>query len=212
MSDSPSIVRNSLTLASLAAICTALVATTYHLTTERIAANEQALLEKSLQPVLSGVVYDSGVTESRLLISPPHGLPGEAPAIIYRVFASGAPAAALFVVTAADGYAGPVRVLIGIGPDGIVTGVRILQHRETPGLGDRIDSSRSDWVEQFPGRALGDPPVAGWAIREDGGIFDQLTGASITPRAVIKAIKATLVYFDANRDLVFALPAAGDRQ
>jgi electron transport complex protein RnfG len=118
----------------------------------------------------------------------------------------------LFAVTARDGYSGPIRVLIGIGVDGILTGVRILQHRETPGLGDKIDSSRSDWVDQFAGRGLGNPVVSGWAIREDGGVFDQLTGASITPRAVIKAIAATLIYFDANQDEIFALPATGKKQ
>jgi electron transport complex protein RnfG len=201
-----------MTLALIAAVCTALVAATYQLTNERIAANEQALLEQSLQPVLAGVFYDNAVAESRLVVSPPHELPGDDTAVIYRVYAGDSPVAALFAVTARDGYSGPIRVLIGIGVDGILTGVRILQHRETPGLGDKIDSSRSDWVDQFAGRALGNPVVSGWAIREDGGVFDQLTGASITPRAVIKAIAATLIYFDANQDEIFALPAMGKKQ
>ncbi len=212
MSEALSVFKSSVTLALIAAICTLLVAATYQLTIERIAANERALLERSLQPVLAGVFYDNAVVESRLDISPPHALPGDDTAVIYRVYAGDSPVAALFAVTARDGYSGPIRVLIGIGVDGILTGVRILQHRETPGLGDRIDSSRSDWVDQFAGRALGNPVVSGWAIREDGGVFDQLTGASITPRAVIKAIAATLIYFDANRDEIFALQATGQKQ
>ncbi|NIL93352.1 MAG: electron transport complex subunit RsxG [Woeseiaceae bacterium] len=201
------IVRTGLTLAAIAAICTSLVAATYQATHERIAANEKALLEQSLEPALSGLFYDSGVSESRLVLRPPHALPGNDPALIYRVFAGSEPVAALFAVTARDGFSGPIRVLVGVEFDGSVTGIRILQHRETPGLGDRIESTRTDWVFQFEGRSIGDPALTGWAIRGDGGEFDQLTGASVTPRAVIKAIRDTLLYFDANRDAIFAAPA-----
>ena len=104
-----SLLKSGLTLAAIAAICTAAVATTYQLTRDRIAANEQALLEESLEPALSGVVFDSSITESMLRLSAPHGLPGKEDAIIYRVYAEGAPAAALFAVTARDGYSGPIR-------------------------------------------------------------------------------------------------------
>lgn len=201
------ILRTGLTLAWIGAICTALVAATYQATKERIAANDKALLEQSLQPALSGLLYDSDVSESPVVIAPPHDLPGNDPAVIYRVYAEGVPAAALFAVTARDGYSGPIRVLVGIDTGGTVTGVRILQHRETPGLGDKIEASRSEWVFQFEGHSLGDPELTGWAIRGDGGEFDQLTGASVTPRAVIGAIRDTLLYFDANRDEIFSAPA-----
>jgi electron transport complex protein RnfG len=205
-----SVFRTGLTLAMIATVCTTLVAATYQSTRERIAANEKALLEQRLQPALAGLFYDSGVSESRLVIDPPHGLPGSDPAVIYRVFAEGEPVAALFVVTARDGFSGPIRILVGVGIDSTVTGLRILEHRETPGLGDRIESARSDWVYQFDGRALGDPEVGRWAIKVDGGEFDQLTGASVTPRAVIKAVRDTLIYFDARRDEIFSLPATED--
>lgn len=206
------IIKTGMTLALIAAICTALVAATYQLTEERIAANEKALLEQSLQPALSGLFYDSGVSESRLVLQPPHELPGSDPAIIYRVFAEDQPVAALFVVTARDGFSGPIRVLLGVDIAGVVTGVRILQHRETPGLGDKIVSARSDWVFQFDGRSMGDPAVTGWAIKGDGGEFDQLTGASITPRAVLKAIRDTLLYFDAHRDEIFLADATEEAE
>ena len=204
-----SVIKTGLTLAGIAAICTALVAATYHATRDRIIANEKALLEQSLQPALSGIFYDSGVTESRLVLEPPHELPGSGPAIIYRVYAENEPVAALFVVTARDGFSGPIRILLGVDSDGSVTGLRILEHRETPGLGDRIDSARSNWVFQFDGRSLGDPDVGSWFLRVDGGEFDQLTGASVTPRAVIKAVRDTLLYFEAHREEIFALPATG---
>jgi electron transport complex protein RnfG len=204
------IVKTGLTLALIAAICTTLVAATYQATHERIAANEKALLEQSLQPALAGVFYDSGVSESRIVLQSPHELPGNESAVIYRVFAEGEPVAALFAVTARDGFSGPIRILVGVEYDGSVTGIRILQHRETPGLGDKIESRRSDWIFQFDGRSISDPPVTGWAIREDGGVFDQLTGASITPRAVIKAIRQTLLYFDANREEIFLAEENGE--
>jgi len=207
-----SIVKTGLTLAVIAAICTALVALTFQATRERIAANEKALLEQSLQPALAGTFYDSGVSESRLVLPPPHGLPGNDPAVIYRVFAEGEPVAALFAVTARDGFSGPIRILVGIGIDGTVTGVRILQHRETPGLGDKIESTRSDWVFQFDGRSMGNPVATGWAIEVDGGEFDQLTGASVTPRAIIKAIRDTLIYFEAHQDAIFLSESSGENE
>ncbi len=206
MTDS-SIMRSGLTLAAIAAICTALVAFTYQLTDERIAANEQAWLEQSLQPALSGLFFDSGISDSIVTIPAPHELPGSDDAIIYRVYSGESPAAALFVVSARDGYAGAIRMLVGVAIDGKVTGVHVLEHSETPGLGDLIESNKTDWVRQFDDRSLGDPVVGNWKIKRDGGEFDQLTGASVTPRAVVKAIRETLEYFDANSAAIFSAAA-----
>lgn len=202
--------KSGVTLAIVAAFCTSLVALTWQLTADRIEENKKEWLERSLQPALAGLFFDSPVTESMITVPPPHELPGSDAAIIYRVYAGETPVAALFVVSARDGYAGPIRLLIGIALDGEVTGIRVLEHRETPGLGDRIDTSKSDWVLQFNGHSLRNPEPAKWAIKGDGGQFDQLTGASVTPRAVIRAIKQTLTYFDTNRVAVFAAPAAFD--
>jgi electron transport complex protein RnfG len=206
MADAP-VIKSGITLAVIAAICTALVALTHQMTHERIAANEQAWLEQSLQPALSGLFFDSGISESKVTIPAPHELPGTEDAVIYRVYSGDSPVAALFVVSARDGYAGAIRLLVGIDINGAITGVHVLAHRETPGLGDRVESTKSDWVRQFDGRSLGDPVTSGWKIQGDGGEFDQLTGASVTPRAIIKAITETLVYFEANRVAVFATAA-----
>jgi electron transport complex protein RnfG len=206
MADFP-VVRSGATLAAIAAVCTALVALTYLGTAERIAANQQAYLEQSLQPALSGVAFDGGLTDSRVTIPAPHDLPGSEDAVVYRVYAAGEPAAALFAVSARDGYAGAIRLLVGIGIDGAVTGVQILEHRETPGIGDGIERSKSDWLDRFDGRSIGAPRAEGWRIRRDGGQFDQLTGASVTSRAVVKAIYETLKYYEANRRMIFAAPA-----
>jgi electron transport complex protein RnfG len=204
------IIKTGATLAVIAAICTTLVAATYQLTKDRIVANEKALLEQSLQPALAGTSYEGNVSESRLVMEPPHELPGNDAALIYRVYAQDKPVAALFAVTARDGFSGVIRILVGVKFDGTITGVRILQHRETPGLGDKIESAKSDWILQFDGRSMGNPEATGWAIRNDGGEFDQLTGASVTPRAVVRAIRDTLLYFDAHRDAIFAAESSED--
>jgi electron transport complex protein RnfG len=208
----PSSWTSGLILAGLAAVCTALVAVTHSSTAPRIAANEQAYLEQSLQPVLQGIEYDGNLSESTITITPPHELPGDEDVPVYRVYADGTPVAALFVVRAMDGFSGPIRLLVGIDARGAISGVRVLEHRETPGLGDLIEADKSDWIQQFNGKSLTSPAVSVWAIKRDGGEFDQLTGASITPRSVIKAIKETLAYFEENRDDVFAVEPRSEAQ
>ena len=204
------VIKGGVTLAVIAAICTALVALTFALTRDRIVANEKAWLERNLQPALAGLFFDSGITEAKLIIPAPHDLPGTDDAIIYRVYAEDAPVAALFVVSARDGYSGPIRLLVGIDVEGTVTAIQVLEHRETPGLGDRVEAGKSDWVKQFAGRSLINPTPDGWEIKRDGGEFDQLTGASVTPRAIVNAVRETLLYFAANEASVFAAddPAA----
>jgi electron transport complex protein RnfG len=177
VADAP-VIRGGVTLAAIAAVCTALVAITFELTDDRIEANAQAWLEQSLLPVLAGISFDNGVGQDRLVIPAPHELPGNDDAVIYRVYSGEAPAAALFVITARDGYSGAIRLLVGIDAGGAVTGLSVLEHRETVS--------------------------SGWKIRGDGGEFDQLTGASVTPRAVVKAVRETLEYYAANRGTVFA--------
>jgi electron transport complex protein RnfG len=192
-----------LILAVIAAVCTSLVALTFSVTKDRILANEQDWLEQSLKPALAGVAYDNNLAESILTIPLPHELPGNEPVLVYRAMYENKPVAALFVVTAPDGFSGPIRLLVGIDGDGIVTATRVLRHRETPGLGDFIDSSKSDWVDQFERKSLTAPDPALWTLTRNGGEFDQVTGASITSRAVVKAVKETLLYFEANRESIF---------
>lgn len=195
--------RSALTLAVVAALCTALVAITYHTTRDRIAANEQAYLEESLQPVLAGIDYDGALSDSTLIIEPPHKLPGDSPVTVYRVYAAGQPIAAVFVVTTRNGYSGPIQLLVGVDARGVLNRARVLQHRETPGLGDRIEAGKSDWMEQFNGASFSAAESARWAIADDGGDFDAMTGASITSRAVVNALRDTLSYFAEHRSSVF---------
>ena len=203
--------QSGLILAAVAAICTTLVALTFIATKTRIAANEQAYLERSLAPVLAGRSFDNDINASAITIPAPHVLPGKEAAVIYPLLKNGMPVAALFVVTADDGFSGPIKLLIGVDTDGVVTGVRVLEHQETPGLGDGIDETKSDWIHIFAGRSLDSPPRERWSIRRDGGAFDQLTGASVTSRAVVKAVDLTVRYFEVNRTAIFEkATATGD--
>lgn len=200
----PPAMHNGLILAAVAAVCTTLVALTFNVTKARIAANEQAYLRESLAPVLADVTFDNDISASAFTLPPPHILPGKEAAVIYPLYQGDRPVGALFVVTAEDGFSGPIKLLIGVGVDDSVLGVRALEHNETPGLGDGIDIERSDWIEVFRGKSLASPKPEQWATRRDGGAFDQLTGATVTSRSVVNAVELTLRYFEVNQDEVFA--------
>ena len=104
---------------------------------------------------------------------------------------------------AVNGYNGNIELLAGIRSDGTLLGVRVTRHKETPGLGDAIEAEKSDWILGFSGKSLGRPATAQWTVERDGGAFDQFTGATITPRAVVEAVRDALAYFEANRDYLF---------
>jgi electron transport complex protein RnfG len=107
-------------------------------------------------------------------------------------------------VTARDGYSGDVNLIVGVNVDGTIAGVRALSHRETPGLGDKVDLKKSDWILGFNGKSLVNPTLARWTVKKDEGEFDQFTGATITPRAVVAATLRALQYAQANKTAIFA--------
>lgn len=200
-------VRHILTSAALlplfAIFGTAIVAYVFDQTEEQIAANERAALLDSLNQIVPAARYDNAILTDAIEVEAPELNP-DGPVTVYRARQGSEPVAAVMSLVAPDGYAGPIKLLVGINADGTLAGVRVISHRETPGLGDAVDARRSDWVLRFAGRSLEDPPPAQWAVRKDGGVFDQFTGATITPRAVVKALKRALVYFEAHRDTLFA--------
>ena len=123
----------------------------------------------------------------------------------YRVRKSGAVVGVILPATARDGYSGDIRTLVGIRLDGSISGVRVVSHHETLGLGDLVDLRRSDWVRGFDNRSLTDPPSIGWNVKKNGGVFDQFTGATITPRAVIHATRRALEYANLHKVSLFEL-------
>ncbi|NGP51889.1 electron transport complex subunit RsxG [Thioalkalivibrio sp. XN8] len=194
-------------LAGFAVLGAVLVALTWESTAERIAANEQDFLLRSLADVLPADGYDNAVHEDAITVTDPELLGTPEPVTVYRARRDGKPVAAVLTPTAPAGYSGPIRLLVGIRADGTLGGVRVVSHRETPGLGDKIEVERNDWIRGFKGRSLQDPRPGRWAVQRDGGVFDQFTGATITPRAVVSAVRDALIYFDRNRDALFAAPA-----
>ena len=101
--------------------------------------------------------------------------------------------------TSGSGYSGAIKVMLGLGPEGKILGARVLAHKETPGLGDKIEVKKGDWILRFTGLSIGNPPLEKWKVKKDGGQFDQFAGATITPRAVVRAITEGMQFFDANK-------------
>ena len=125
----------------------------------------------------------------------------------YRVRINGDVIGVILPTTARDGYSGDIRALVGVRQDGTVAGVRVVAHRETPGLGDKVDIRKSDWVTDFNSRSLADPALPGWNVKKDGGVFDQFTGATVTPRAVILATRRALEYANLHKAKLFETEA-----
>ena len=121
----------------------------------------------------------------------------------YRVRRNHIVIGVILPATARDGYSGDIRALVGIRSDGSIAGVRVVAHRETPGLGDKVDLRKSDWIRGFDNRSLSDPDLSGWNVEKDGGVFDQFTGATVTPRAVILATRRALEYARLNAETLF---------
>lgn len=194
-------------LAAFAVAGSLLLGLTESGTREQIAANERAYLIRSLNQVLPPEFYDNDLLHDVRSLTAPEAFGTDAPVTVYRARQQGEPVAALFTVIAPDGYSGEIKLLIGARWDGTLAGVRAVAHRETPGLGDAVEVERSDWIKGFSGLSIGNPPTVAWRVKKDGGAFDQFTGATITPRAVVKAIKTALIYFNAHRESFFAAVA-----
>ena len=183
---------------------TAMVAFTHDRTRDRIAANEREVLMRKLNVLIPQDDYDNNLFEDTLKVRDAKLLGTDEAVTVYRARREGKPVALVMAPVAPDGYSGTIKLLVGIGYDGILTGVRVSAHHETPGLGDAIDEERSDWIFGFDGKSLGNPPLDRWRVKRDGGAFDQLTGATITPRAIVKAVKKSLLYYREHRADLFA--------
>jgi electron transport complex protein RnfG len=203
------IVITTIVLLLFAVMGTALVAYTYDNTRDLIAANERATLLRKLHRLISPEQHDNVLLEDTVSVRDETLLGSDQPVMVYRARKNGKPVALVIAAIAPDGYSGSIKLLVGINVDGSLSGVRVVAHRETPGLGDAIDEARSDWIRIFDGKSLQAPDVSRWAVRKDGGEFDQLTGATITPRAVVKAVRNALLYYQDNQEALFA-PAAPD--
>ncbi|MBU1665261.1 MAG: electron transport complex subunit RsxG [Gammaproteobacteria bacterium] len=190
----------ALTLLVFSVVGAGLLSGAYTLTRPAIQASELAeklaLISQTLPP---GSFDNDLVGDARPL--PVDALLGlKRPGLSYVARKAGNTTAVVLEAAAPDGYAGEIRLLVGIHADGRIAGVRVTAHRETPGLGDTIEIAKNRWITQFDGHSLGDTPDKDWQVRKDGGRFDYMAGATITPRAVVKATHKALQYFAAHRD------------
>lgn len=195
-------------LVVFAAVGTLLLTGTYQHTRAPIAASERAAKLALLAQVLPSSLHDNDLLQHSIML-PADPLLGQRQAsTAYLASLAGQPSAVILEVVAPDGYSGDIKLLVGITVSGQLSGVRVLTHKETPGLGDYIEVLRSDWIRQFDGRSLAEPPPAAWAVRKDGGAFDYMAGATITPRAVIRATQRALQYAAAQHALLFPQTSA----
>lgn len=199
--------RSALALGLVVIIGTALLATVSSLTRERIFAQEQRVVLEQLQQIISEDQYDNALQSDIYLLKDENAFPNGQTVTVYRARKQGQPVAVILRFAAMDGYNGRINLLAGINNSGQLTGVRVTSHMETPGLGDGIEVERSDWILAFKGLSLQQPAIEQWAVRRDGGKFDQMTGATITPRAVVNAVKRALQYFAAHQKEMFEMPA-----
>jgi electron transport complex protein RnfG len=186
-----------------------LVAVTHAMTDSQIKENQrQAMLDKlnAIVPeerVKNDPLQDKAVVSRQDMLGTPE-------TEVMRVRDTDEDVAVVLQPVVPDGYAGPIRLLVSVMTDGSVGGVRVLEHHETPGLGDKIDERKDDWIiDQFTGKSLNDPPMEDWAVKRDGGEFDQFTGATITPRSIVNAVKNTLLYVEEQGEALYELPAIG---
>ena len=210
-----SITRNSLLLALFAVVTTLLIAGTYLLTRDGIALQKRLAEEKALLQIIPRERHDNSMLDDTIPVGPEaNGLGLHDNKQIYIARQGSVVVAAIIPAIAPDGYTGEIELIVGVNNDGSIAGVRVLSHRETPGLGDQVDIKKSDWVLGFSGHSLDNPEPGGWAVKKDKGVFDQFTGATITPRAVVAATLRALQFAQANRKTLFAdkvtEPAGGE--
>lgn len=194
-------------LGAVALLASAALEIAHRQTRVPIAAAEARDLQDSLAQVLPEGSFDND-----LLADAVHVTGSAGPVEVYRAFKDGRLQAVVFR-GGARGYAGPIDLVMGVDLQGRVLGVRVTRHTETPGLGDKIEVAKDDWIRDFEGKSLGSPPAERWQVKKDGGAFDQFAGATITPRAVVKAVREGLAFFTAHRDAIRTAPAgAGEAQ
>jgi len=201
-----SLLRSAVSLGVVAMIGTTLLAGVHRLTAERIAEQERRAMLSQLSEILPADRYDNELRDDRIRFRDEQYFPGGQAVTAYRARQDGQPVAVILRFAAPDGYNGPIGLLAGIDTDGRLTGVRVTSHRETPGLGHAIETDRSDWIRGFEGKSLGSPPPSGWGVERDGGAFDQFTGATITPRAIVEAVQRAVEYHETHREALFETP------
>ncbi len=205
-------IRNNVLVLGVFALATALLlASTFMGTKDTIAEAQRRAAQKSLLQIFPPDSHDNDLLNDTLAVPDTYlkTLNLEPGADIHIARRDGQVTGFVVPAIAPDGYSGDIRLIMGIRPDGTLAGVRVLTHNETPGLGDKVEPRKSDWIHSFEGRSLGDPAREDWKVKKDGGVFDQFTGATITPRAVVGQVRKTLLFFREHREELLAAARRG---
>ena len=203
-----STLQTAINLVFFAAIGTAVLSSTFFLTHDEIVKSEQAEKLKLITQIVPPALFDNDVIQDTLTIPDDPLLGNNGNTVAYRARLKGEPSAVVLEAIAPDGYSGKINLILAVKANGELAGVRVVSHKETPGLGDYIDLPKSPWIKGFDGKSREVYKDADWKVKKDGGQFDYVAGATITPRAVVKAVNKALQYFAANRDKLFAVNAS----
>ena len=198
-----SMTKNGGILTAFALLTTGAVALTHSLTAQRISDQEKKQLAEQLQQVLDAHHYDNQLYKDCVIITDER-LGPRPQQIIYRAYKSDKPYALVMRHVTPSGYSGDINLLTAVFANGEIAGVRVTKHEETPGLGDKVEVKKSDWITLFKGQTVLGEDDNRWAVKKDGGQFDQFTGATITPRAVVGSVKEAVLFAQAEFDNLFA--------
>jgi len=201
--------KNSLILAIFAIVCTAVVGLINELTADKIKAQEQLQLLNTLHSIIEPERYNNDITQDCVSLSSTllgNSTNDKKMQTAYIARQDNQVIAIAMTSTAPDGYNGNIELIIAINMDDTVSGVRVLKHQETPGLGDKVELRKSPWINSFSGEKLLSDDDSRWAVTKDNGMFDQFTGATITPRAVVNTVRKTLLYFKDNKHSLLTRP------
>ena len=196
-------VYTALNLLFFALIGTSLLTITYQLTHDPIARSEEKEKLQLVTQIVPAASYDNDIIKDSIELAADKLLGNDDTTVAYLGRLRGQPSIAVMQVIAPDGYSGKISLILSIRSDGKVGGVRVISHKETPGLGDYIEIARSKWITNFDSKSLDDPKDSDWKVKKDGGQFDYMAGATITPRAVVKAVHKALQYYAQHRDEMF---------
>jgi len=197
------IMLSGLFLFLFAVVGTSFVAVTEHNTRDAIAENQRRVILRNLHALLPAEKLDNDIVNDTIMVPAATLLGTENDSLVYRARLQGEPVAAVFNSIAPNGYSGKIHLLVGVYVSGSIAGVRVVKHSETPGLGDALEIRKSSWILNFDNKSLDNPTPTKWRVKRDGGVFDQFTGATISPRAVVQAVKNVLLYYQHNSDSIF---------
>jgi Na+-translocating ferredoxin:NAD+ oxidoreductase subunit G len=195
--------KTALTLIAFALVFTSLLAYVFNVTKAPIEKSEAEARMALFRQIVPESSHDNNLLQDTISIAPNALLGNKLPIIANRARLGENPSAIILEAIAHDGYSGDIKLLIAINYDGTITGVRVIKHKETPGLGDYIDIAKGKWIKLFDDESLQKTDETGWKVKKDGGKFDYMAGATITPRAVVKAVHKALQYYAANKEALF---------